>query len=170
MGLSTSKFMTKKINREIEYGVKIKNSTKLITYLNINAINKGTIETTRKIFKKPKSDYFFRTDQQTQGDKNKYFFAIKEDILTNKGVRNGMKVSDEVDIEVSSSQLEKLEEMIILLGFTQNSVISKTRRIYSIDKLMVTIDSYPDNDYLEVEGTSKKGIMNLVSKLPIEKT
>jgi adenylate cyclase class IV len=159
--------MTK--NREIEYGVKIKNSNKLISYLNSNAVNKGTIKSTRKIFKKLKSDYFFRTDQQTQGSKNKYFFSMKEDILLKKGVRNGMKVSDEIDIEVSSSQLKKLEEIVILLGFNQTNIISKTRRTYFVGKLMVTIDSYPDNDYLEIEGTNKKDIMNLVSRLPIEK-
>ncbi len=35
--------------------------------------------------------------------------------------------------------------------------------------MMVTIDSYSDNEYLEVEGNDRKKIMNLVSKLPIEK-
>jgi adenylate cyclase class IV len=94
---------------------------------------------------------------------------MKEDILLKKGVRNGMKVSDEIDIEVSSSQLKKLEEIVILLGFNQTNIISKTRRTYFVGKLMVTIDSYPDNDYLEIEGTNKKDIMNLVSRLPIEK-
>ena len=161
--------MKKNTSKEIEYGTKIKNSKTLVSYLNTNAINQGSIKTTRKIFKKEGSNYFFRTDHQVKNSKKSYIFTIKENILDRKGVKHGMKVSDEIDLEVSKLQLQKLEGMVSLLGFTQNSIISTTRRIYFVDKMMVTIDSYSDNEYLEVEGNDRKKIMNLVSKLPIEK-
>jgi len=161
--------MKGKTSKEIEYGVKVKNSKALIAYLNAHAVNKGSIKTLREVYKKDNSNYFFRTDQQKKDGKKYYVFSVKEDLLGKQGVDSGMKVSEEVDIEVSKEQLEKLKQIIILLGYSLVTTISKTRLIYCMDGLMVTLDSYPDNDYLEVEGDSEDKVMSLVAKLPVVK-
>lgn len=155
--------------KEIEYGVKVKNGDELITYLNEHAINKGSIKTLREIYKKEDSNYFFRTDFQKIENKESYRFSVKEDLLGKQGIDSGMKVSEEVDIDVSQEQLDKLRQVIILLGYSLVTTISKTRHIYEMDNLTVSLDSYPDTDYFEVEGESEEKVMNLVAKLPIEK-
>ncbi len=159
--------MTNNLPKEIEYGVKVKNSKELLAYLNTHGANKGQIETVREIYKKKNSPHFFRTDKQVINKKMSYMFSIKEDILGKKGVSKGLKVSDEVDLEVTKKQLEKLKQMLMLQDYHLVTTISKIRRIFDLQNLMVTLDSYPDVDYLEVEGDNKEKIMKLVSQLPI---
>ncbi len=161
--------MIDKTSTEIEYGVKVKNGEVLIAYLSEHAINKGSIKTLREVYKKDDSNYFFRTDFQEIENKESYRFSVKEDLLGKQGIDSGMKVSEEVDIDVSQEQLDKLKQVIVLLGYSLVTTISKTRRSFEMEGLMVTLDSYPDTDYLEVEGESEEKVMNVVAKLPIEK-
>jgi len=160
---------TNKNSKEIEYGVKVKNGDELITYLNEHAVSKGSIKTLREVYKKEDSNYFFRTDFQEIENKESYRFSVKEDLLGKQGIDSGMKVSEEVDIDVSQEQLDKLKQVVILLGYSLITTIPKIRRIYEIEGLIVTLDTYSDTDYLEVEGESKEKVMDLVSKLPIIK-
>lgn len=157
----------RKTNKEIEYGVKIKNPKEIIEFLNSKFVKGKIIEITRIILKN-NGKYFVKISSEASNSEKHCVFSLKEDLLA-QGIAEGMKIAEEVDIPVSEDQLRKLTEAMKMLGFKVASEFKKTRHEYQINNLMVTVDEYKDGAYLEVEGSSSRKIKDFVKKLPIKK-
>ena len=156
----------RKINKEIEYGVKIKNPEEVIKFLNAKPARQRTLEITRLIFKN-KGKYFIKISSEVSNLKKHYIFSVKEDLLA-QGITEGMKIAEEVDIPVSNDQLKKLVEVIKMIGFKMKSKFKKIRYEYKLNKLIITVDKYKDGAYLEVEGLSFEKIKKFIKSLPIK--
>lgn len=156
----------RKINKEIEYGVKIKNPKEIIEFLNSKSTRRRTIEITRIILKN-NGKYFIKTSSEVSNSEKHHVFSLKEDLLA-QGIVDGMKIAEEVDILVSEDQLKKLMEAMKMLGFKVASEFKKTRYEYRVNELIITVDKYKNGAYLEVEGLSSKKIKDFVKKLPIK--
>lgn len=150
---------------EIEFGSKIVSSPKLITYLRKNFKSGPVSSELKKIYKKPGGEFFFRITTETIGNKTRYFFSLKEDILS-RGQAAGMKISKEVDLEINLDQLRRLTKIIELLEYKMVDEIKKVRESYLGAGVKVTIDHYPTNDYLEVEGPTQEAVSTVVKVLP----
>lgn len=155
-----------KINKEIEYGVKIKNSKEIINLLASKYAQQRIIKITRMILKNG-GKYFVKISSEVSNSEKHCVFSLKEDLLA-QGIAEGMKIAEEVDISVSEDQLKKLTEMVKMLGFEMASKFEKTRYEYQTNNLIVTVDEYENGAYLEVEGPSPEKIENFIKKLPIK--
>jgi len=152
---------------EKEYCKKIENSDEVFNQLKHFQPIFVTSEMKRTIYKNG-GKYFLRvTSQKSDEEKIKHFFSLKEDSMRNGLDGQGLNSREEIDLEVSKVQLNKLEEMIKLLGFVQENYFEKVRHLFKIDNLEVSLDRYKDFDNLEIEGDSEKEIKEFLSKMVI---
>lgn len=154
-------------NKEIEFGAKISNGQEIIELLTEKYGKPKVIEVQRLIYKIPDGKYFFKISKESTVEGMTATFSLKEDLLS-KGVDSGIKVSDEVDVPVDESQLSKLEQILIFLGYRVASDFKKVRHEFTVEGMSVVVDKYKENDYFEVEGTSEEKINNFVKSLPIK--
>lgn len=152
------------MNKEIEYGVKISNSQEVKEFLQSNSLFEKVTNISRDIYKNG-GKYFVKVSNETEEEKTQAVFSVKEDLI-GQGIEDGMKVAEELDIEVSSEQLNKLTKMLTMFGFKQTSHFFKKRYQYEIDGLMVTVDEYDSATNLEIEGPDEKTVMSVVDKIP----
>lgn len=158
------------VNKEVEFGVKIKRSAKLEKFLENLGGKASIVKIDRHIYKNPRSNYFFKISTEKKENLISSQFSMKEDLIS-KGKTEGMKIAEEIDIDVSKEQLENLTKIIKHLGFNLDATINKIRKEFKVNDLQITIDQYgtDETDYLEVEGSDEKLIMELVKILPYEK-
>lgn len=154
------------MTKEVEYSVKIENPDEIRVFLQENSPTERVIQITRDIYKN-KGKYFVKISREKEDDVVRIIFSVKEDLLS-QGIANGMKVAEEVDIEVTEDQLVKLIQVIQMFGFDLSSQFTKTRYQYEIDALMVALDEYENATNLEVEGPSGEVIMAVVNKIPFK--
>jgi len=157
------------MNSEIEFGVKIKNSQEVMNFLDelCGGLRK-VIEIKRRIFRKLGSEFFFRLSKENVNGNLAYTLSLKEDILS-KGISEGLKVSKEIDIKIGRHQVRSFRKIISLLGYKLETKLSKTRYVYKISEVLITVDKYPTVSYLEVEGKSKSSVMEIAGKIPYKK-
>lgn len=145
---------------ETEFGVKIANGEELLKFLCQRFGDPEIIHINRKIYKKDSERYFFRVDDG--------MVSLKEDLYP-LGKIDGIRVAEELDIEIDIGQIEKMERAIQVLGYNLVHRVVKDRYLFfdEANSLQIALDRYPDGDYLEVEGNDESKIMGLVSVLPI---
>lgn len=153
-------------NKEIEFGAKISNGQQIIKLLSKKYGQPKIIEVQRRIYKTTGGKFFFKISKESTTKGITATFSLKEDLLS-KGVDSGIKVSDEVDVPVDETQLSKLEQILIFLGYKTASEFKKVRHEFEAEGMSVVVDKYENNDYFEVEGDSKEKINNFVKTLPI---
>lgn len=153
-------------NKEIEFGAKISNGQQIIELLSKKYGQPKVIKVQRLIYKTPQGKYFFKVSKESTLKGVTATFSLKEDLLS-KGVDSGIKVSDEVDVPVDETQLSKLEQMLIFLGYRIASEFKKVRHEFVVEGMSVVVDKYEDNDYFEVEGDNEEKIKSFVKTLPI---
>lgn len=153
-------------NKEIEYGKKIENPDAVLKYLKQNFSNPTTINISRKIYKQKDGKYFIKISTELSEGEESYVFSIKEDLLK-EGQSSGLKVAEELDINLNKNQLEKLKKAVSVLGFEETDSFEKVRHKYEKGDLEITVDIYEDGSYLEIEGPSKTEVMELVEKIEI---
>lgn len=155
-------------NKEIEFGVKISNGQEIIELLSKKYGQPKIIEIQRRIYKTTGGKFFFKVSKESTTKGITATFSLKEDLLS-KGIDSGIKVSDEVDVPVDETQLSKLEQILIFLGYKIASEFKKVRHEFEAESMSVVVDKYETNDYFEVEGDSEKKIKAFVEMLPIVK-
>lgn len=153
-------------NKEIEFGAKISNGRQIIELLSKKYGQPKVIKVQRLIYKTPQGKYFFKISKESTIKGVTATFSLKEDLLS-KGVGSGIKVSDEVDVPVDETQLSKLEQILIFLGYQIASEFKKVRHEFVAEGMSVVVDKYEDNDYFEVEGDNEEKIKSFVKTLPI---
>lgn len=154
------------MTKEVEYSVNIQNPEDIRVFLQTNSPIERVIQITRDIYKNS-GEYFFKVSREKESDVTQIILSVKEDLLT-QGIADGMKIAEEVDVELTEAQLEKFTQIIKMLRFELSSQFTKTRYQYEIDGLMVTIDEYENVTNLEVEGPSEEAIMAVVNQIPFE--
>lgn len=152
------------MTKEVEYSVNIQNPDEIRVFLQENSPTERVIQITRDIYKN-KGKYFVKISREKEDDVVRIIFSVKEDLLS-QGIANGMKVAEEVDIEVTEDQLGKFLQVLQMFGFDLSSQFTKTRYQCEIDGLMVALDEYENVTNLEVEGPSEVAIMAVVNKIP----
>lgn len=155
-------------NKEIEFGVKIKNPKAVKAYLRRNSKKEQVFHISRDIYKN-KSKYFIKISKETTGKTTSAVFSLKEDLLS-KGVAEGLKVAEEIDVKVSKEQLNKLVDIVRLFSFKKKTHFKKTRYQYQIQGVVVTVDEYDGGVNLEVEGSSQDKVTRVVKQIPYEET
>ena len=155
--------MTNK-NKEIEFGVKIKNGDEVKDYLKEISPKERIITISRDIYKND-SKYFLKVSEENENNQSSAVFSLKEDLLA-LGTSEGMKVADEVDVDVSKEQLEKLVNIVSFLGFEKKSHFKKIRYQYEVEGTMVMVDEYDKVTNLEVEGETEEKVMKVVKQIP----
>ena len=153
-------------NKEIEFGAKISNGQQIIDLLSKKYGKPKVIKVQRLIYKTPNGKYFFKVSKESTVKGATATFSLKEDLLS-KGIDSGIKVSDEVDVPVDETQLSKLEQILVFLGYQIASKFKKVRHEFMVEGMSVVVDKYENNDYFEVEGDSKEKINNFIKTLPI---
>jgi len=151
-------------NQEIEFGTKISNGQEIIDLLSKKYGKPKVIKVQRLIYKTPNGKYFFKVSKESTIKGATTTFSLKEDLLS-KGIDSGIKISDEVDVPVDETQLLKLEQILLFLGYQIASEFKKVRHEFVAEGMSVVVDKYQDNDYFEVEGDSEEKINNFVKTL-----
>ncbi len=86
-----------------------------------------------------------------------------KNILTYKGPKLGGRAKSRVEREVYVENLEIMTGILISLGFVASGHVTKTRSIYSMDDVEITIDRVEGlGDYVEIEkkGEDREAIEN----------
>lgn len=98
-------------------------------------------------------------------------------ILTYKGPKIDSKSKTRKEIEVEISDLDKMTDILIALGFKPSAIVSKVRRIFYYDEYTITLDKLEKiGYYMEIECVSdseddieqtRNNIMDLFKKMDI---
>lgn len=136
---------------ENEYSVKIENIEEMLDLLKQMQPVYISIKIERTIYKN-NWKYFIRTTKENISNKIRYFFSAKEDSITPSGTINKR---GEVDIEVDQNQLQKLIEIITLVGFKKTKTYVKLRYEFIFDDVTVHLDQYKNFNNLEIEGKNE---------------
>lgn len=157
------------INKEIEFSLRVDDTEPYLEYLKrIGARKIHDIEIERDIYKNG-SGYFIKVSKEKIDGKNNYMYCLKEDLIDKGQSGVGLKVSEEIDVPVSSDQLEKLSAMLELLKFKKTSSFKKSRQAFTKDDFEIDVDTYYFEDkteyYIEVEGKEKDKINLFVKNM-----
>jgi adenylate cyclase class 2 len=101
---------------------------------------------------------FYSTDEALRIRK-----VNSKNILTYKGPKLGARAKSRVEQEVLVENLETMTEILLSLGFVVSGQVTKTRSIYSMDEVEITIDRVENlGDYVEIEkkGEDREAIEN----------
>jgi len=119
-------------------------------------------------------EWYFEIPGLTQEEREFYSLRLrtegKKSFLTAKNQSKIQKedrryhINKEIEIEILNVQ--NLKKLLNLLRFNIFRQREKTREIYQLGRVKLAIDQYPKiAPYMEIEGPSKKNIIEIVKKL-----
>ena len=148
---------------EVELKAWLENERKLEQQLDqIGAKYLKTVNQSDIYFNHPKKD-FKKTDEalRIRQEENKY-------ILTYKGPKLDKKSKTREELEVRFEEQIKLQEILEKLGFKEVYEVKKSRKLFDLDGIKISIDNIEDLGTfieLETEIDSKEDVLNAVNLL-----
>ncbi|MDU5099295.1 class IV adenylate cyclase [Peptoniphilus grossensis] len=126
-------------------------------------INITVNSTAHKIYKK---HGYLRIRVAKSGGKEKKYFTFKENI-------SDIKVRDNIEHTTEINSVEDLINILKCLGYDKFHKGYKNRRKYSLNSLVIDIDTWDEDTYpkpyVEIEAPSMEEIYSLVDELKIDR-
>lgn len=148
---------------EVEVKAWLENEKELEQHLNqIGAKYLKTINQSDIYFNHPKKD-FKKTDEALRIRKEE-----KKYILTYKGPKIDIKSKTREELEVNFEEQSKLQEILEKLGFKAIYEVKKSRKIFALNEIKISIDNIVDLGTfieLETEVDSNEEVSNAVNLL-----
>lgn len=104
-------------------------------------------------------------------DSKKWIRLRTNGITSSLTIKNymGDKIGDTLELEVEVSDFDKMDMILMELGYEKRSIQENKRIRYILDDVEIDIDTWPElNTFVEFEGENEEAIKKVVRKIGID--